>query len=94
MFHRRRSGPIGKVVVSWRRSKGVYKRERNFTLEVYCQKKWYQIKKTLLFQGSGAKQVEEAICNTIKQTSSSPEQQMCSRFENSNLHNNDKHCEP
>ena len=40
---------------------------------------------------SGTKQVEEVIYKTIKQKSSSPEQEMCSRFENSNLHNNDKH---
>ena len=69
--------------------------ENETSAEKYIVKiKWYQDKKKLLFQGSEAKQVEEAIYNTIKQTSSSPKREMCSRFENSNLHNNDKHCEP
>ena len=52
--------------------------------------KWYQGKKTLLFQGSGAKQIEEDLYRKIQLKSSSSEGETCSRFECSNLHNNDK----
>ena len=52
--------------------------------------KWYQGKKTLLFQGSGAKQIEEDLYRKIESMSSSSEGETCSRFECSNLHNNDK----
>lgn len=55
--------------------------------------KWYQSKKTLLFEGSKAKQIERDIYSIKQSNPSFKEGETCSRFDISNLHNNDKFVE-
>ena len=55
--------------------------------------KWYQSKKTLLFEGSKAKQIERDIYSIKQSNTSFKEGETCSRFDTSNLHNNDKFVE-
>ena len=52
--------------------------------------KWYQSKKTLLFEGPTAKQMEQDIYSLKQSNSSSKEGETCDGFDTSNLHNNDK----
>ncbi len=53
--------------------------------------KWYQNKKTLVFEGPRAKQMEQHIYSIIQSNSSFKEGETYNRFDN--LHNNDKFVE-
>ena len=55
--------------------------------------KWYQNKKTLVFEGPRAKQMEQHIYSIIQSISSFKAGETYNRFDTSNLHNNDKFVE-